>query len=131
MGAKVYRYSEAFKRQVVAELERGKYGSIGEARQSYGITGTMTVGNWVKKYGSSDLHPKMIRIQTLEERDELKEAKARIRELEAALSDAHIDHCLEKAYLHVACERMGQEPEAFKKKNAITLSELRKGSRKA
>ena len=66
----------------------------------------------------------------MKERDELKEAKARIRELEAALSDAHVDHVLEKAYLHVACDRMGEDPEAFKKKNAMTLSKLRKNSRK-
>ena len=130
MGRTGYRYSEAFKRQVVGELERGKFRSLEAARRSYGITGTTTVLKWVKKYGSADLQPKTMRIETLEERDELKEAKARIRELEAALSDAHIDHCLEKAYLHVACERMGQDAEEFKKKNAITLSELRKGSPK-
>ena len=66
----------------------------------------------------------------MKERDELKEARKRIRELEAALADAHIDCCLEKAYVHVACDRMGVDPEEFKKKNAMTLSELRKGSNK-
>ena len=46
------------------------------------------------------------------------------------MADAHIDHCLEKAYFHVACERMGVDPDDFKKKNAMTLSGLRKSSRK-
>jgi len=46
------------------------------------------------------------------------------------VADAHIDHCLEKAYFNVACERMGVDPDDFKKKNAMTLSRLRKGYRK-
>ena len=124
------RYSEAFKRQVVGELERGRHSSVEKARRVYGIRGSMTVWKWVRKYGSEDLLPKRVRIETLKEQDELKAARKRIRELEAAVADAHIDHCLEKAYFHVACDRMGVDPEDFKKKNAMTLSGLRKGSRK-
>ena len=124
------RYSEAFQRQVVAELERGQHGSLNEAAKAYGVGGVSTVARWVRKYGREDLLPRNVRIETLKERDELKEARKRIRALEAAVADAHIDHCLEKAYFHVACERMGVDPDAFKKKNAMTLSELRKGSRK-
>ena len=125
----VLRYSEAFKRQVVGELERGKHGSIEGARRAYGIKGSNTVSTWVRKHGHEDLLPRRVRIQSLKERDELAEARKRIRELEAAVADAHIDHCLEKAYLHVACDRMGVDPEDFKKKNAITLSDVRKGSK--
>jgi transposase-like protein len=126
----VIRYSEAFKRQVVDELENGKFSSISEAQRAYRIKGNMTVRNWVLRYGTQALLPKYVRVQTMKERDELKDAKARIRELEAALSDAHVDHVLEKAYLHVACDRMGVDPDDFKKKNATTLSKLRKNSRK-
>jgi len=124
------RYSEAFKRQVVEEIERGRHATIGAARRAYGIKGSVTVPGWVRKYGREDLLPKRVRIETLKERDELREARKRIRELEAAVADAHIDHCLEKAYLHVACDRMGVDPDEFKKKNAMTLSKLRKGSGK-
>ena len=130
MNGKVIRYSEAFKRQVVRELEEGRFDTIGHARRAYGIKGANTVPGWVRRYGSQELLPKLVRVQTMEERDELKEAKARIRELEAALSDAHVDHVLEQAYLHVACDRMGVEVDEFKKKNAVKLSELRKRSRK-
>ena len=130
MKGQSVRYSEAFKRRVVDELELGKYSSIEAARRAYSVGGTMTVHKWVRKYGSEDMLPKRVRIETLKEQDELKQGRKRIRELEAAVADAHIDHCLEKAYLHVACERMGIAPEDFKKKNAMTLSELRKGSRK-
>ena len=120
------RYSEAFKRQVVGELERGKHSSIERARRAYGIRGSMTVWGWIRKYGREDLLPKRVRIETLKEQDELKAARKRIRELEAAVADAHIDHCLEKAYFHVLCERTGMDPDDFKKKNAMTLSDTRK-----
>jgi len=120
------RYSEAFKRQVVGELERGRHSSVEKASRVYGIRGSMTVWKWVRKYGSEELLPKRVRIETLKEQDELKAARKRIRELEAAVADAHIDHCLEKAYFHVACDRMGVNPDEFKKKNAMTLSDTRR-----
>lgn len=130
MEKQTVRYSEAFKRRVVGELESGRHPSIESARKCYGIGGAMTVWSWVRKYGREDLLPKRVRIETLKEQDELKTARKRIRELEAAVADAHIDHCLEKAYLHVACERMGIDADDFKKKNAITLCDLRRNSRK-
>ena len=123
------RYSEAFKRQVVGELERGRHATIASAGRAYGIKGSETVPAWVRKYGREDLFPKRVRIETLKERDELKEARKRIRDLEAAVADAHIDHCLEKAYFHVACDRMGVDPDDFKKKNVMTLSDTRKPQR--
>ena len=129
MGTAI-RYSEAFKRKVVEEIASGRHATIGAAQRAYGIKGSVTVPGWVRRYGREDLFPKRVRIETLKERDELKEARKRIRELEAAVADAHIDHCLEKAYLHVLCERVGLDPDEFKKKNAITLSDLRKSSRK-
>ena len=122
----VNQYSEAFKRQVVQELEQGKHVSLWAARRAYGIGGTTTVTGWVRKYGSDDLLPKRVRIETLKERDKLSEARKRIRELEAAVADAHIDYCLEKGYLQVACERLGEDLDNFKKKHAMTLSATRK-----
>ncbi len=89
----------------------------------------MTVGGWIRKYGREDLLPKIVRIQTLKERDELKEARKRIRDLEAAVADAHIDYCLEKGFLQAACDRLGEDMEGFKKKHAMTLSDTRKQRR--
>jgi len=119
------RYSEAFKRQVVEEISRGKHLSPQKAKKAYGIKGADTVETWVRKYGREDLLPKRIRIETMKEIDELKEARKQIRDLKAAIADAHIDFCLEKAYLTIACERLGEDREGFKKKNAMTLSEVR------
>ncbi len=122
----VIRYSEAFKRQVVDEIARGKFSSPYKAQQAYGIRGQMTVTKWVRKYGREDLLPKHVRIETMEEADHLKEARKRIKELEAALADAHIDQCLEHAFLEIACERMGEAVDGFKKKHALTLSDVRR-----
>ena len=126
MGRSFFRYSEAFKQKVISELERGKLTSISEASSVYGIRGAETITRWIRKYGREDLLPKKVKIETLKERNELKEARKRIRELEAALADAHIDSSLGDSYLKIACDRLGMDVSDFKKKNAITLSVLRK-----
>jgi len=123
---KIIRYSEAFKKQVVDEIGRGKFTSPCAAQKAYGIRGNTTVTKWIRIYGREDLLPKRIRIETMEEVDQLKDARKRIKELEAALADAHIDHCLEHAFLEIACERMGEDPESFKKKHPVTLSDARR-----
>ena len=120
------RYSEAFRRQVVDDIARGKFSSAYKAQKAYGIRGQMTVINWVRKYGREDMFPKRIRIETMEEVDHLKAARKRIKDLETALADAHIDNCLEHAFLEIACERLDVGLDDFKKKNALTLSDVRK-----
>lgn len=120
------RYSEAFKRQVVDEIDRGKFSSIHQTKETYGIRGAGTIERWIRKYGREDLLPKRIRIETMQEVDQLKKARKRIKELEAALADAHIDNCLEHAFLEIACERMETDLNDFKKKNALTLSDVRR-----
>lgn len=120
------RYSEAFKRQVVEQIGRGKYRCAEHARRAYGIRGMLTVGRWIQAYGGAEMQAKRIRIETMKEIDELKAARKRVRELETALSDAHMDSLLEHAFLEIACERMSTTPEAFKKKHALTLSDVRR-----
>ncbi len=120
------RYSEAFKKQVVDEIARGKFTTPHQAQKAYGIPGQVTVPGWVRKHGREDLLPKRIRIETMKEIDQLKKARLRIKELEAALADAHIDYCLEKAFLDIACERLEVPPEDFKKKHGLTLSDVRR-----
>jgi len=110
----VIRYSEAFKREVVRQLEREGL-SFAAVRLRYGITGNATVQNWVRRYGSG-LRGRMIRVEKPEEISQLKRLKERVRQLESALGDANIDLALERAYTRMACERAGiQDVEAFKK----------------
>jgi len=117
------RYSEAFKLQVVREIESGRHASCFAAAAAYGIRGLSTVNRWVRHYGKSHLLGKVVRVETTAERNELKRLKAQVRELQAALSDAHLDLRLEKAYLAISCERAGDgDVVAFKKKHAGKLS---------
>ena len=116
-------YSEAFKRQVVEEIAQGKFASIYQAGRAYGVGGSKTVYDWVRKYGRAELLPKRIRIETMKERDELRESRKRVRELEAALADAHMDRCLVDAFLEIACEKLQMTPEELKKKSGLKLSD--------
>jgi transposase len=108
------RYSEAFKRTVVMELERdGK--TFDELRRKYGI-GHCSLQRWVGKYGNGS-RGKVIRVENPEEIDERKRLKQRVRQLEQALATANIDLSLAEAYMKMACERAGiKDVEAFKKK---------------
>lgn len=111
----VIRYSEAFKREVVRQLEMEGLSYAG-VRQKYGITGNATVQGWVRKYGSG-IRGRMVRVEKPEEISQLKRLKERVRQLESALADANIDLALERAYTRMACEQAGiQDVGEFKKK---------------
>jgi transposase-like protein len=119
-------YSEAFKMQVVEEIRQGKFTAIFQAQKAYGISGMSTIQTWIKKYGTEEVLPKRIKVETMTEIDELKEAKKRIRDLEKALSDSHMDYCLERAYLEIACEQIGTSRDELKKNNVMQLADVRK-----
>ncbi|MCX6930931.1 MAG: transposase [Verrucomicrobia bacterium] len=111
------RYSEAFKMEVVQELEQGGLAFDAISRK-YGIKGNITVSRWVRQYGNGT-RGKVIRVERPEEINELKQLKARVRRLESALADANIDAALERGYTRLACQRAGiADVEEFKKKAA-------------
>jgi len=123
MNKEVIRYSDAFKLQVVSELESGKFKCIFEARKRYDIRGCGTIENWIKKYGKNHLLNKVVTVKTTEERDQLKAMKKEINELKKALGDAYLDLRLEKAWVEIACESAGIKDIAeFKKKANINQS---------
>jgi transposase len=110
------RYSEAFKIQIVTELERANL-TIAEVKRKYGIRGDGTVEQWVRRLGNGS-RGKIIRVETPQEIDELKRLKERVKRLESLLADANIDLVLERAYTQIACERAGiQDVDEFKKKH--------------
>ena len=117
------RYSEAFKHQVISELESGKFFGPLAAARAYGIRGAETVSRWLRKYGRSDLMPRRVTITTMAEQDQTKDLKKRVRDLEKALADTHMKELVGEAYLEIACKRLGLEVEEFKKKAAMTRSE--------
>ena len=117
MDRKLIKYSEAFKRHVVSELESGRFRSHEEAREFYGIGGSSTVSRWVRTYGKEHLNWKVVRVETPDERNEVRRLKSRIRDLEKALADAKVKEVLSQAYFELACEEFGgSDTEGFKKK---------------
>jgi len=120
MGQKiVYRYSEAFKLQVVSELESGKLANLAEARLRYGVPGKETISKWLKKYGKSAQLARIVRVETPNERDHLKKLRQENDRLKKALADEHLKALLYESWLEVACEEFGvQDVDAFKKKLA-------------
>ena len=119
MGAQIIRYSEAFKRKVVEGLEKGELRNQAEARELYGIRGGSTIHQWIRKYGKNHLIAKVVKVESMKERDRMKQLKRRIRELEKALADTKVEQVLDRAYFEVLCEEMGIEDTAeYKKKLA-------------
>jgi transposase len=109
------RYSEAFKMQVVRELESQGV-SCRRIREKYGIGGAETVPKWVRKYGNGIIG-KVIRVETPNEINELKRLKERVKRLESLLADTNLELALERQYTRLACQRAGIEDVAeFKKK---------------
>jgi transposase-like protein len=113
---KVIRYSEGFKMQCVREVESGAR-CAWQVMRRYDIKGTNTVMRWVRRYGGGK-YGKIIRVEKADEVNEAAQLRRQLRQAKEALADAHMELALEKAFLSVACEQMGQSPEAFKKKHA-------------
>jgi len=108
-------YSESFKIAVVRELEAGEMPFDAMGRK-YGIKGSSTVQKWARQYGKGDIG-KIIRVEKPKEINERHEMKRRIKALEKALADAHLDLAIERATTRLACERAGIVDVAeFKKK---------------
>ena len=117
MQKEVIRYSESFKLQVVSELASGKFRTHAEAREAYGINGHATIRSWLKVYGKTELIPKMIRVETMTERDRIKSLKKEIKQLKEAVADAKLQEVIHKAAFEVVCEEYGLgSPDDVKKK---------------
>jgi transposase-like protein len=113
----VVRYSEAFKLQVIEDIANGRFGSAQEAARAYGIRGNGTVHRWVRASGRDDLLRRVIRVEKPGEPGELKRLKERVRQLETALADVHMDRALDQSFFEILCEQQGVDGEAFKKKH--------------
>ena len=111
------RYSESFKMKVIQELSEGKFASIAEARELYGIHGRSTIQSWMRKYQRTDLLPRRIIVQSENDVDEIKRLKERIKQLEAVIVDQSVDSMIDKAFLEIWCEEAGMtDVEEVKKK---------------
>lgn len=123
----VKRYSEAFKRMVVAEYEAGS--SMPDLRKKYGIGGVNTIREWVEKYSMQGLRHKLVRIQSAEEANRVRALEAQVQELEQALGRMTLEKLALESELEVLQETYGVDA----KKNAASSSsapgrKLKKGA---
>ena len=123
----VIRYSTAFKQQVVSDLESGRFGSLQSAQEHYGIGGLGTVQNWLRKYGKNHLCTRVVKVEKPDEKDQIRQLKKQIKQLEQALGKTQAENVLNQSYLEIACEGLGQDVESFKKK-AVTGRSIRPAS---
>lgn len=114
----VIRYSQAFKRKIVDEIESGKY-TIGEVRRIYDIRGKETISRWLKQFGREHLLSRVIRIEMKDEKDKLKELERQKRELESALAQAHLKILSLETMIDIAEERFNI---SIKKKSGTPAS---------
>ena len=110
---KVIRYSRGFKIKLVREAEE-EGNNPHQMGRKYGVRGS-TVMRWVREYGSGK-HGKVIRVERADELNELARLRREVRTLKEALADAHVALAVEKAYVEVAVEELGQKPEEWRKK---------------
>ncbi len=117
MASTIIRYSEAFKLKIVSEFESGKFRTYREAGDAYGITGAETIPKWLKKYGKTHLLTKIVRVETMKERDQIKALKKEIAQLKEAIADSKVQEVIHKAAFEVVCEEYGLgSPDEVKKK---------------
>jgi transposase len=119
----IIRYSGSFKRQVIEELESGRFGTIAEAKEHYGISGSATVQSWLRKYGRNHLCAKIVRIEMPDEKDQIKELRKQIKQLQQMLGRKEAEKAISEAFLEIACERLGEDVDEFKKKADSQLSQ--------
>jgi transposase-like protein len=91
----IVKYSICFKQKVVKEIEEEGL-TVVEASRRYGIKGGETVKQWIKKFGKYHLLNTIIRVQTMDERDRIKELEEQVKKLKIALADSVMaKRCLE------------------------------------
>jgi transposase-like protein len=110
---KVIRYSRGFKIKLVKEAEE-EGNNPHQMGGKYGVKSS-TVMRWVREFGSGK-HGKVIRVERADEINELDRVRRELRRVKEALADAHVALTVEKAYVELACEQMGQKAEEWRKK---------------
>lgn len=119
------RYSESFKMQVVSRIESGELDCT-SASHCYSVS-YCVVKRWVLKYGTLKRIPKLIRVETPEDQNQLKRLKEENKRLRKALADAVLEKDLSEIQLQIFCEKTGIDYEEVKKKvEQRRLEELRK-----
>jgi transposase-like protein len=90
------RYSNGFKERVVRELEE-EHLTVKEIQRRYGIRGNVTIQGWIRTFGKQHLMNRVVKIETMDEKDRIKELEKQIKELKLKLADSVMgQHILEE-----------------------------------
>ena len=111
----VIRYSEAFKHQVIKEVEDGQC-SCSQAQKKYGIKGTNTIHYWMKRMGKLEAIPKIIRVEKPDEKSRIKELERQVRQLKNSLAETQVRYLMAESQFEIMCEQQGLDPQEVKKK---------------
>ena len=109
------RYSDAFKRKVVAEIADGTY-TKHEAVQVYGMSHP-ALRRWIKQAGKTELLNRIMEVKVSDDVSRMDQLESELTQLKQTLAEAHVRNRLLEGYLQVACERLDEDPEGFKKKH--------------
>ena len=107
----IKRYSIAFKLKVMEELRDGKWKTVADAAQAYGVS-VHGVRYWMERLGFEHLNGRIIYVKTATEIDEIKRLKER-------LADEVLDPKLDEVALRIACRNLNTTPDELKKKNGV------------
>jgi len=102
----IVRYSEAFKRKVVEDVEKNHI-TQAEAVKKYGLSHNSMVHLWIKKYGKNHLLHRIVRIQMPTDKnpnDIIKELKKEKQKLESALAQSYVKNLALESMIEVAEE---------------------------
>jgi transposase-like protein len=127
---RVIRYSESFKQQIIAEYCSGKYTLI-ELSNRYGIKGSTTIKHWIAKSHNFDLLPKIIRVETPLDKDELASLRAENKKLKLLVADQALDLAIAQSTIEYIEKFEGVDLNNIKKKPGALLAHplLKKGSK--
>ncbi len=103
---KTFRYSTCFKLSIIQEIEENGL-SISDCQRKYGIKGGSTIQYWLKKYGKNHLLNKVIRVETMNERDELKRLQEENKRLKIAYAELSLHHKCSEVVIEVSDEMFG------------------------
>lgn len=106
------RYSLSFRQMVVHQLEQEGC-TVSSLQRRYGIKGSETIQNWIRRFGKTHLLNQTIRIETMDEKDRVKELEDQIKRLKIALADS----MLAQRSLEVVIEQANQSYGTDLKKN--------------
>lgn len=101
----IKKYSLAFKKQIIREYEQGA--SFSALQAQYGLGGSATIPNWVKKYSRQGVRHQRLLIQSPSEQQQVRVLQARVRQLEPAVAQLTLDKLLLETTLETVDAKLG------------------------